>query len=606
MIRPYKEAFPSDTIENVKSSLKNSGIFFHEQGLKSVDDKYFTCSLTIGGNKNLFVNGKGVTKEFCLASACGELMERLQNLIVLFNKIGLSNDYLLSLFPDSLILENSEEIFSHNSKEYEPDIKKINDDIAINPERSIVAAEFYDAINERVVLLPYSEIISATGSNGMCAGNSYAEAITQGICEVLERESLIRIFSEEISPPTIPDEFLKQSASYDFIKGMEAKDISIIVKDCSFGRGFPVLGVLILNKRTGKYRFQLGSHPVFNHALERSIGELCQNYDDIENLLEDGEEINLSSDPFGPANGNTDRDFWKSVHYLNYLIRGKGNLPNSFFLHRPTFTFTEWNVFEKSSSYREDLQIFRELFKEKGMSLYIRDVSFLGFPACYIYIPEFSAVEGNLPWNSYSHNKKIITFLKNRQSETDLSEIVFDLNNASRSELSDLIRWIKLHTVSSPYYVLGNKYEWIKAIFHRPTVNGTKLSIEYLLSLLYLKAGDYEHANKEANKFIQRNQLQPEDRVFLSAFRDCLHFLSQNYERESIIQKLSDFYDKDSIVNILSDIGSNKKIFDDTEIPDVVDHENATKGRAIFEQLKGKITSSQIDQSRLGGCFKRV
>ena len=603
LIRQYKEASPSNTTARVESILKDSGIFFNEHGWKSVDDRYFTCSLAIGGNKNLFVNGKGVTRALCLASACGELMERLQNLMVLFNKTGLSNDQLLSTFPDSLILQDPEEIFSHNSGEYRRDLQKICDDIAVTPERAVVSAEFYDAVRESVVRLPYSEMIRATGSNGMCAGNSYSECIVQGICEILEREALIRIFCEKMSLPTIPEAILKQSASYDFIKEMQSKDISTIVKDCSFGREFPVLGILILNKRTGRYRFQLGSHPVFDYALERSIGELCQSYDDMEKILEDGEAINLSADPFVPTTSSRDRDFLKSVHYLNHLIRARGKLPNSFFLDRPTVAFNEWRVFEKSLSYSEDLQVFRELFKKNGISLYIRDVSFLGFPACYIYMPEFSPVEGNLPWNFYSQNKKTVAFLKNRRSERDLSGVVLDLNNATRSELCDLIGWIRLHTKASPYYVLGNKYEWIEAIFHRPAVDSTRLSIEYLLCLLYLKVGDYEHACRAADKFIQKNPLQPEDKMLFSALRDCLHFLDQNNDRDAIIQKLSGYYGKDTIHKILSDIDSRRKVFDDTEIIDVVDHDSAAGGRTIFEQLKIKIADSRIDQSRLGSCF---
>lgn len=54
---------------------------------------------------------------------------------------------------------------------------------------------FYSVEEDKEVLLPIDLCLGSTGSNGMCAGNTYREAFLQGLCEIFERYSILNIFS---------------------------------------------------------------------------------------------------------------------------------------------------------------------------------------------------------------------------------------------------------------------------------------------------------------------------------------------------------------------------------------------------------------------------
>lgn len=62
------------------------------------------------------------------------------------------------------------------------------------------------------IYLPSIFVDISTGSNGMCAGNSPAEAIMQGLCEIYERHVLNKIhYNSDITLPSIPDWYLRNT-----------------------------------------------------------------------------------------------------------------------------------------------------------------------------------------------------------------------------------------------------------------------------------------------------------------------------------------------------------------------------------------------------------
>ena len=82
-IKNYKNREPMDTVAYIKNILSDAGIevdarFYHED-VSNVD----SCRIKITNkgfqNNDIGTNGKGMNKEYCLASAYGEFMERLQN-----------------------------------------------------------------------------------------------------------------------------------------------------------------------------------------------------------------------------------------------------------------------------------------------------------------------------------------------------------------------------------------------------------------------------------------------------------------------------------------------------------------------------------------------
>ncbi len=501
-------------------------------------------------------------------------------------------DQILQIFPGTAKLDDLDALLSYNRGTDNAAVSAVCNDLIIDSNRPITAAEFYDLVTDQKVWLPYADMVRATGSNGMCAGNNFAETVVQGICEILEREALKQIFSEKIVPPAIPDHVLRQCSSYEFIQQLRAKGITVTVRDCSLDKGYPVLGALLVDKNTGKYRFALGAHPCIDYALERTFGELCLSFENIEKVLDAGEEIDLSSDPFAPAARKGDRNFWKTVNYFNHLIRGRGNLPRSFFTDEATYRFKDRRKFSNSTSYQEDLTILNEILAKNGHNILIRDVSFLNFPAFYVYITGLSPVEYNLPWNCACQIERMINFCRNRRSATDLSKVVRNLNSASHSEAADLLDWISLYVESSPYYYLGDAYEWLTALFHLPVVDGRKPVKEYLLAMLLFKLKDYANASTEIRqllmryKFLPKNQFDLKNKTFLSAFKDSLYLAHEGYTSGKIQHTLEPYYDQQTIEQIIAGIDRKVEIFDTNEIVELIDFDVGDSTRQLVERIK--------------------
>ena len=74
----YKDRDPIDTIECVKKFLNKFSLECEEIIEFSPVTNIYSCHIRIH-SLNFFSNGKGTTREYCLASGYGELLERLLN-----------------------------------------------------------------------------------------------------------------------------------------------------------------------------------------------------------------------------------------------------------------------------------------------------------------------------------------------------------------------------------------------------------------------------------------------------------------------------------------------------------------------------------------------
>ena len=81
----YKETSPEKTVKRIKEILKKYGVEVEENWTKKSSVGTYSLRLCIKGT-NLGQNGKGMTKEFAMASAYAEFMERYQNGILVFRQ----------------------------------------------------------------------------------------------------------------------------------------------------------------------------------------------------------------------------------------------------------------------------------------------------------------------------------------------------------------------------------------------------------------------------------------------------------------------------------------------------------------------------------------
>lgn len=296
----FKETPPLDTVYEIRNILHGLGISTIDKWTDSKVDGCYSLRVEIAGT-GMGQNGKGATSEFALASAYAELMERIQNDLLY------SGDY-------------DEEVWKHCGFYYAPDerlmgikelarednpwVDKLLDiirhkDEQIKPGSGMLgslAARLLDpdgAIGERYALLkrwsfavprgcghdfvaipfcslrtgdlyymPVSILRAIYGSNGTCAGNTREEALLQGLSELFERHANVRIITERLTPPTIPEWYLRRyERLYGIIRQIESKgNYKLIIKDCSLDSGFPVIASVLINLDARAYVVKFGAH----------------------------------------------------------------------------------------------------------------------------------------------------------------------------------------------------------------------------------------------------------------------------------------------------------------------------------------------------------
>ena len=451
-----KDKSCDETIEYIKSILNNLDIPVCESVLeRKVKKKImpFSMRLTLF-DSNIGVNGKGSELKNCMASAYAELMERLQNQALfsfVFEKNIVSPDEknmhinairktkFVDSFDDFGVVKKLNYI-SNFLKKFSliGNISKRR----LHSENNVTLVPFYDLNERKIVNLPIKIINIIQGTNGMAAGNTYEEAIVQGLSEICERYSLSKILTEHISMPFIPeDEYLKYQKIKDLLDYIKSNGYNIHIKDASIGKKIPVVCIIIEDIEKNLFYFKLGAHPFLPIAIERTLTEFYQGIDFSDKTIE---PITAC------ASFYSEKKLKYSLQDVNSLFAAL-TVATSVFSDCETFRelFLNKNF---SYEYTGDAWINSEihLTNKKMLSslidkisilankeIYIRDVSFLGFPSVYIYIPNMSVLYRHdkntimkeinmLYWLNYSQKLSLFDFCKPIESLLDALEYRID------------------------------------------------------------------------------------------------------------------------------------------------------------------------------------
>ena len=382
-----KDAAPQDTMARIKNILENNGIQTEERWCISDVPHCYSLRIEFKGMP-IGANGKGVTREFALASGYGELMERLQLGSVWRNKLQMelgtsSCETQSQLIPASKLWED-------NKERYELYAKKLKETIGVvltgdellqkyaDDQGNVQATAFYNMTTKRMEYLPTSLCKLVYGTNGGAAGNTMEETIVQALSEIVERHHQLHIIREDIVLPDIDEEVLKSSAiAYEIITFLRSNGYRVLVKDCSLGTGFPVVCVCLIDINTGRYHTHFGAFPDFDVALQRTLtesfqGRNIQNVAKYEDFFYNGELTNVR-------------------YIMSELVLGTSEKAPSFFRN----TANQFNGCPKNSfgaTNQERLKGCIDFFREQGYDILVRDSSTLGFPTCQVVIPGYSEV----------------------------------------------------------------------------------------------------------------------------------------------------------------------------------------------------------------------
>lgn len=548
----YKDAMPINTVNKIRTILGESGLLTFEHNWKNSVAGFYSVGVIIEGTE-LMTNGKGSSTQFALASAYGELMERLQNFCTFRLSMDFSPEALnyqgFYYAPDEVVLSfndvlNSKEDWlnwqlSHLKPESNvPELLELWQKVSYEDiSGDFIALPFFNLRNSKLSHIPMKMVSKMYMSNGMCAGNTAEEALVQGISELLERYVNKKFVREKVVPPTIPREYLRHVRRLDaMISGIEMSgNFEVIMKDCSLGEGLPVVGVILINKSDQSYFVKFGAHPSFEIAAERTLTELLQ-----------GQEIRKM---MGVREFSYRNEEYNDPHnMMSIMVNGSGVYPTEFFSQSFSYEFQGFPEFDSSSNKSMLAKMVEALFA-KGYDIFIRDVSFLNFPAFHVIIPGLSEIETFDDINSimeYADFNKVRKYLRDMEN----------FNKEKASEVINFLTKIKYGPNSS-----------VPELMNLPVKDGDfpwyYSSIDLFVTALYLWQEDYANAYRVFTNYLAEHQSAAHRTgaiTYYKCLRDYIGAKMDKASEKEISEILKIFYPAAIVQGVLNEFSDVKNL----------------------------------------------
>jgi ribosomal protein S12 methylthiotransferase accessory factor len=138
----------------------------------------------------------------------------------------------------------------------------------------------YNLTRQKEVLLPFSWFFAINQFNGPSAGNCVEEALSQGICEVVERHVSSIVSHNKITTPAIDLGSVTDALSIEMIRKYQNNGIQLFATDFSLDTGIPSVGVLAYDPSTFPHMSEIvwtaGTTPSPQKALSRALTEVAQ------------------------------------------------------------------------------------------------------------------------------------------------------------------------------------------------------------------------------------------------------------------------------------------------------------------------------------------
>jgi len=406
----------SDDLEKMKSILQTFGFAITEMHRAAASLPFFSTTLTISNPDLSFLNislsGKGLTRRGSMVSAYGELFERLQNNFLFTGHHhalqGRKNhtdmpDHCLSRMQiadaqPEFYLAPDERFQSLDVLTANPFIELVTllphhlvdddgyGDVFKEYLSSLLCTPFYSVHHGEIGYCPMELMLFSSGSTGCAAGYSLAHAVQKSIFEICERYVFRQLFSEDLTPPEIPLTRLEGTEAEKVIKEIESKHKTVVrLLDCSFGEGFPVAGVMLINRDRNLYNCNLGAAETLSTSVIQALTELYDGNDDFYGLPISGYRNPYQADTPDLAS------FFRYSNYYTAKANSTGLWPKSLFGTTASWEQESEKVWNKNLA-SNPLRELLDLLRRKGKKLYLRDVSYLGIPSVYGYIPGMSNV----------------------------------------------------------------------------------------------------------------------------------------------------------------------------------------------------------------------
>lgn len=490
----YKDREPRETIQLAKNILESFNLECVETIIHNPLKNVYSSRLDVP-SLNFCVSGKGTTEDYCMASAYGEMMEKLLNVYFPSNFFYVSRYHHFSSFYDEVefnlttdlinlpngILDDMRTSFYESDNRY-PTIEELIDVYQTKfGTPNITTIPFYDVRNNCVTYLPEKIISSLAHSTGLSCGNTLEEAVSQAICEIFERYAYTQIFVNNLTPPKISMEYIVERCPdmVSIIEQFVSNGYELTFYDCSLGKKLPVVGLLLVNKHSGLYKLNFGSHISFNIAVERCLTEILQGYDELSNIV------------VGMSKFSEDFDGSWNSYYMRFR-KNVGAVPKAFFMSKPSWQFDGWSHQYDSLTNKDVVRILTNICLDLSSTVYIRNNSYGGLSAVRVYVPGVSYMKYIEPkglYTKYDVEQRYI--LEGCDYDNIVIEDVSKYLNIVEANLGRIEKFVGIPNrilLAAIYYDMGDVQKSMKllhAIEYKPQYINVILSILECLDKKY-------------------------------------------------------------------------------------------------------------------------
>lgn len=271
---------PDETIKYFKEKLKSINLDILERteridnGRIGIPVYFSRCgkdSFKVTGTKKQM--GKGATPSQAEASAVMELAERFSFFSFCKDSSNFFNEKHSNLKGNVISFEMIANSVHDSSQDLE-NARKIFENMTLKWTWA------YNLTRNQEILIPFNWFYMINEFNGPSAGNCIEEALSQGICEIIERHVSSLISRNNIDVPMIDPDSATDPMVVEMIHKYRAAGINLYISDFSLDTGLPTVGVLAYDPSTFPEKSEIvwtaGTTPDPQKALSRALTEVAQ------------------------------------------------------------------------------------------------------------------------------------------------------------------------------------------------------------------------------------------------------------------------------------------------------------------------------------------
>jgi ribosomal protein S12 methylthiotransferase accessory factor len=271
---------PEETVRRFKERLKEVNLDILKRTMRidngRLDIPVFIslCSQDaykiIGTKKQM---GKGGTPHQSEASAVMELAERFSFFSFFKNPENFFVEPYRNVKDQALPFEQ----IAQSVHDHSDDLDKAHEVFSRLPLKWTKA---YNMTLQGEVLVPFDWFFAINEFNGPSAGNCVEEALSQGICEVVERHVSSIISRNQVRVPSINMASVTDPLVLEMMGKYQKIGVKLLISDFSLDTGIPSIGVLAYDPSTFPEQSEIvwtaGTTPNPQKALSRALTEVAQ------------------------------------------------------------------------------------------------------------------------------------------------------------------------------------------------------------------------------------------------------------------------------------------------------------------------------------------